>query len=65
MTGPTDPIYAQGSITVRCEKTLPQGTPVIVTFDLSGLPPSDPRELTTQGSTLDYGIYLDPARTRV
>lgn len=65
MTGSTSPILAQGSITVSCQKTLPQGTPVIVTFDLSGLPPSDPRQLVSgQGGRLDYGIYLDPTRTR-
>ena len=66
MTGSTDPIFAQGSITVNCQKTLPQGTPVIVTFDLSGLPPSDPRQLASgQGAQLDYAIYLDATRTRV
>ena len=66
MAGSTSPILAQGSITVTCDKTLPQGTPVIVTFDLAGLPPSDPRQLVSgQGGGLDYGIYLDPTRTRV
>ena len=66
MTASTDPIYAQGSVTVNCDKNIQQGFLVTVTFDLSGIPPADPRQLTSgPGDLLDYGIYLDPTRTRV
>ena len=66
MTGSTNPIYAQGSITVVCDKIIQQGILVTITFDLSGLPPADPRELASgQGELLDYNVYLDPTRTRV
>ena len=66
MSGSIEPILAPGSITVSCDKIVQQGTPVTITFDLSGLPPSDPRQLSSgQGAQLDYAIYLDPTRTRV
>ena len=66
MTGSTDPIHAQGSVTVNCDKNIQQGFLVTVSFDLSGIPPADPRQLAAaQGNLLDYGLYLDPTRTRV
>ena len=66
ITGSTNPSLAQGSVTVNCDKNIREGFLVTISLDLSGLPPADPRQLTSgQGSLLEYGMYLDPMRTRV
>lgn len=66
LTQTTDPIYAQGSITVSCEKILLPNVPMILTLELSGIPADDPRELASeQPARLEYNLYLDAVRTRV
>ena len=66
MSGSTDPIYAQGSVTVSCEKVIQPNFPVTITFDLFGIPANDPRQLASgQGANLYYNVYLDAPHTQV